>query len=315
MGTGIPVVVIRGILESGKTSFIVDAIKNGDFGDLGRTLILAQEEGEEEYDETLLAQTGTSVEYVEKEDWNEDYIYAAIRRHKPQFVFVEYNEMWKGENESDTSMPDYFDIQQTIGIIDGSTFVSYLNNMRQKFVDMIKACDLVIVNRCAADPSTSQMKNNIKLINAGAVVVALDYDGAELHLASDLPYDVSGPVVVLKPSDFGAFYVDTFDCKDRYDGKIVETDCQAAVSRGFPPNTFVAGRQAMTCCAADIQFLGHLCAYENNYKVKNKSWIHLTAKIHYIEVPGIPEEQIILEAISILPILPPPEAEQVINLV
>ena len=46
---GIPVVIIRGILESGKTTFLIDAIKKGDFGNLGRTFILSQEEGEVEY--------------------------------------------------------------------------------------------------------------------------------------------------------------------------------------------------------------------------------------------------------------------------
>ena len=48
MGTGIPAVIIRGILEGGKTTFIIDSIRNGDFGDLGRVLILTQEDGEEE---------------------------------------------------------------------------------------------------------------------------------------------------------------------------------------------------------------------------------------------------------------------------
>ncbi len=314
MGTGIPAVIIRGILEGGKTTFIIDSIRNGDFGDLGRVLILTQEDGEEKYDNAELKKFNAAAEIVEKEGWNSDNIYSIIRKYKPQFVFVEYNEMWKGDNEDDTFIPDYFDIQQTIAVIDGTTFATYLNNMRQKFVDMIKASDLVIINRCEATPATSQMKNNVKLINSSAAVIALDEDNNELRLVSDLPYDVNGPIIAVNPADFGIFYVDTFDSKERYDGKILDTVCQAAISRGFPPNTFVAGRQAMTCCAADIQFLGHLCAYENNFKVKNKSWIHLTARIHYIEIPGIPEEQIIFEAINIEQVAPLPEEEQVISL-
>ena len=50
---GIPVVVIRGMLEAGKTAFIKESIINKDFGDLGRTLILTQEEGEIEYADDL----------------------------------------------------------------------------------------------------------------------------------------------------------------------------------------------------------------------------------------------------------------------
>ena len=45
---GIPVISVRGILESGKTYFIIDSLTRGDFGDLGKVLILAQEEGVEE---------------------------------------------------------------------------------------------------------------------------------------------------------------------------------------------------------------------------------------------------------------------------
>jgi len=310
---GIPAVIIRGILEAGKTYFIIDAIRNGDFGDLGRTLILLQEEGEEEYDNDFLKFYNAAAEIVEKEDWTEDNIYSLIRKHKPQFVFIERNEMWGGEQ--DFFLPDYLDVQQVIGIADGQTFPTYINNMRQKFADIIKSCDLYLINRCEATPETSQIKNNVKLINPSITVVALDSDGNELRLVTDLPYDVSGDVINLKLSDFGAFYVDSFDSKERYDGKTVDTVCKVAVSRDFPPNTFVAGREAMTCCAADIQFIGHLCAYENKFKVKNKSWIHLKAKIHYIEVPGLEEEQIIFEAVDINPVTPPPEEEQVVNLI
>ena len=50
MARTFPAVIVKGILESGKTTFIVDSLKNGDFGDVGRVLILSTEEGEVEYD-------------------------------------------------------------------------------------------------------------------------------------------------------------------------------------------------------------------------------------------------------------------------
>ena len=48
MARTFPAVLVRGIIESGKTTFINDSLKNGDFGDVGRVLILATEEGEVE---------------------------------------------------------------------------------------------------------------------------------------------------------------------------------------------------------------------------------------------------------------------------
>ena len=35
MAKTFPAVIVKGILESGKTTFIVDSLKNGDFGDIG----------------------------------------------------------------------------------------------------------------------------------------------------------------------------------------------------------------------------------------------------------------------------------------
>ena len=35
------------------------------------------------------------------------------------------------------SMPSYFDVQQVMTIIDGTTFSAYFNNMRQKITDMV----------------------------------------------------------------------------------------------------------------------------------------------------------------------------------
>ena len=54
MAKTFPAVTVSGILESGKTTFINDSLKNGDFGDLDRVLILATEEGEVEYDPAFL---------------------------------------------------------------------------------------------------------------------------------------------------------------------------------------------------------------------------------------------------------------------
>ena len=42
MARTFPAVIVKGILESGKTTFIVDSLKNGDFGDVGREITVLQ---------------------------------------------------------------------------------------------------------------------------------------------------------------------------------------------------------------------------------------------------------------------------------
>lgn len=305
---GIPVVIIRGILESGKTTFLIDAIKKGDFGNLGRTLVLAQEEGEIEYDLAELKKHSAVVEYVDEENWNSKYINELVRKHKPHVIFIEKNEMWEEKEQI-----SYFDLQQTMTIIDGVTFNQYFNNMRQKFVDMIMDSEIVIINRCKATPETSNFKRSVKIINKNVAVLALDENGLELKLESDLPYSLKEEIINIKLEDFGTFYIDTFDSQPRYENRMVELDCMAVFDRKLPKKTFVAGRLAMTCCADDIQFLGHLCAYKQDINLKNKSWIHLKAIIHYMNIKG--QVQAVFQAIEITPIPSPSEEDALVSLV
>ena len=50
----IPVFLINGQLDSGKTSFISDTIEMGQFEEAKNKLLIVCEEGEEEYDEKML---------------------------------------------------------------------------------------------------------------------------------------------------------------------------------------------------------------------------------------------------------------------
>ena len=49
----------------------------------------------------------------------------------------------------------------------------------------------------------------------------------------------------------------------------------------LPPETFVAGRHVMTCCVEDIQFAGLVCQYNQAEKVRDDTWMVLTAEIHF----------------------------------
>ncbi len=305
---GIPVIIIKGILESGKSYFIKDSLIRGDFGDLGKILILSQEEGVEEFDEEFLSTYNASFEYLDKDEWEGKQINDVVRKHKPQVIFIECNQMWG----SDVFYPSYFDVQQVITIIDGSSFNSYFQSMRQLFFDMIKESELVIINRCEPTQETSKIKKNIKVINSALEIIALDKSGNQIRLASDLPYDVSGDIIDIKLKDFGDFYVDSFESIDRYQNKIVKFECMALFSNELPPKTFVAGRGALTCCIDDIQTIGHLCAYTEKDVINNESWIELTAKVHYMDFQG--ETRLVLEYIESKELPMPPPEQQLVNL-
>ena len=70
----IPVFIINGFLESGKTAFIKDTLKGEDFNDGTRSLVFACEDGEEEYPTEEMDKVNTKVVFVDDmEDFTKDF--------------------------------------------------------------------------------------------------------------------------------------------------------------------------------------------------------------------------------------------------
>ena len=87
IGMKIPVFVVNGFLESGKTVFAMDTIEDEYFSDGEDTLIIACEEGMEEYDEDLLARHGAKIVYCDsKEEFTEDFLKEAQKKYKPSQI-------------------------------------------------------------------------------------------------------------------------------------------------------------------------------------------------------------------------------------
>lgn len=310
MAKTFPAVTVSGILESGKTTFINDSLKNGDFGDLGRVLILATEEGEVEFDPAFLSKYNAAVyNFGAPEEFTVEKINELIKANKPHCLFIEENAMW---DWSQIKLPPYIIVEQAFTIIDATTFKVYFNNMRQKFSDMLSKSTIVIMNRAEETSEMAGFKRNLRLMNKDAYIIVNDKNGKQISFAEELPYKISDEMSI-KDSDFGIFYIDTFDNVARYDEKIVEFNCMTMTSKQLPENTFVAGRLAMTCCANDIQLIGHLCSYskEQADKVVNKGWAHIKAKVHYLDV-GESEPQLVFELLDIKKI--PEIAEPVVSL-
>ena len=65
LGNKVPVYLVNGFLESGKTAFIQETLSDPYFSDGGKTLLIACEEGEEEYDLHILESYDTELVQVE----------------------------------------------------------------------------------------------------------------------------------------------------------------------------------------------------------------------------------------------------------
>lgn len=274
----IPVYIINGFLESGKTEFITYTLAQPYFQTSGKTLLLLCEEGEIEYDPQLLKQSRTILEVIDDEEaFNSSNLIELEKKHKPERIIIEYNGMWNYKN---MKLPWHWTIEQQITTIDASTFPTYFTNMKSLLAEMLRKSELIIFNRCDGVEDLSSYKRNIKAINQQAEIVFEDANG-EINeiMEDDLPYDLSDPILKLDNMGYGIWYLDSLDHIERYEGKTVQFIAMVLKPESFPKGYFVPGRMAMTCCAEDMAFLGFACEYEKTQNLTDKQWVKVTAKV------------------------------------
>ncbi len=303
----VPVYIVTGFLESGKTKFMSEMLEDDGFSEGERTLLICCEEGEEEYDSKLLRKSNTvKVDLEEMEDMAR--FIELDEKYRPERVLIEYNSTWKLENLYAASKPESWGLAQIICLVDSTTFEIYLTNMRQFMTDGLNEADLVIFNRCTAETTKSPYRRTVLALNNTARVFFENTDGSMDDGVSDedLPYDVNAPIVEIQDTQFGIFYLDAMEHPDRYDGKTLYVKGRAFRMSGMPKKCFVFGRHAMTCCVNDIGGIGYLCKVDGELPKKD-AWIMLTAKVEAGFSPIHNRDAIILIAQKINPAKPPEE--------
>ena len=272
-----PVFIINGFLDSGKTTFIIDTLKNDGFHKQGNTLLLVCEEGEVEYNKKELIKYNVHIETFEDVDsFNVDKLYELTEVYHPDRIVIESNTMW---DLNQVKFPSTFQVAQIVSFIDFTTFGVYYNNMRQMFVDNLRFSDLVVINRCENPEDLAQYQTSLKLINGNAQWIAMNSKGeVQEAFETPLPYDIDQDIIEVKDEDYARWYIDTFDHKERYDGKKVQFNALVLRSRKLPKETGVVGRYALTCCDKDMQFYGHLCVIKNELKIKSKTWVKVVVR-------------------------------------
>ena len=149
---------------------------------------------------------------------------------------------------------------------------------------MVRNSELIICNRCDDVEDLEGYRRTLLAMNNQAEIVFEDAEGEISEISeADLPYDLSADVTVIAPEDFGIWYIDCMDKPDRYRGKVVEFTGMVMKSNKFPKNYFVPGRMAMTCCEADMTFLGFICKAREARNLENRQWAKVRAKIEYEE--------------------------------
>lgn len=276
----VPIYLISGFLESGKTTFLNFTLQQDYFSIAGKTLLILCEEGEEEYDRAALARRNTVIEVIEsEEDMTAERLEALDIIHQPERVVIEYNGMWLVSRFEEMKKPEGWGIEQEITCVDASTYQVYMANMKSLFMDMIRNADMVLFNRCREEDPLPQYRRGIKVANQSAEVIFEGEEGEMENIFQDeMPFDLNAPVVEILPEDYGIWFVDAMDHPEKYEGKVLRFKGRVMKPRGMGSKFFVPGRTAMTCCADDTTFLGYVCKSAYAPKLKEGEWVEVTAK-------------------------------------
>lgn len=280
----LPIFIINGFLEAGKTQFMKFTMQQEYFQTDGNTLLIVCEEGEEEYSKELLDATHTTVKYIEDlSDFTKEKMEEFTKEVDPERVLIEWNGLWEQDK---IQIPDSWYVNQMITVYDTSTLDLYIKNkdLKAYMGKMLRDSELVICNR--ADDIDEDILSTYHLqIKAMAPNAEIIFEGEHGEITGDfsinLPYNLDEPKLIIEPEYYGIFYVDAMDRTEKYDGKEIEFVAQVVRPDGIGEDVLIPGRRAMTCCEADIQFLGFVCKYKGAKNFKNKDWVKIKGKIKY----------------------------------
>ena len=306
----IPVYMIAGFLDSGKTNFINGILSDG-FAIEDRTLLLCCEEGEEEYDPKVLKNV-TVITVEDQEELTPAYLKKLEKQYKPQQVIIEANGMWLMEKIYRESLPANWILYQIMTLVDSRTFEVYAKNMGQLMMEKIINADMVIFNRCNEELRKQLRSRNLRMVNRRADMFIENEDGSTEEYADDsiAPFDLDVDVIYIPDDDFGVWYVDVMDHPERYAGKSVSMKMLMCHSKKYK-GTHCPGRFAMICCEDDITFLGVVAKGDTLKNYVNREWVEIQAKVAVEEHPAYQGDGPVLYVESIAPCEKP--AEEVVS--
>ena len=296
----IPVYLVAGFLDGGKTNFINGILEDG-FARQDRTLLLCCEEGEEEYNSRALDNI-TVVTIENEEDLKCSYMKELEKKYRPKQVLIEYNGMWQMERLYREVLPANWVLYQIMTFVQAETFDLYAKNMGQLMMEKITNADLIVFNRCTDELKDSLRKRNLRMVNRRADIYLEDNKGnSEDYLTGDeCPFDLTQEIIDIPDDDYGVWYVDVMDHPERYDGKLVHLKLVMCHSKKYP-GIHCPGRFAMVCCEKDITFYGLIAKGEGLDQYENRDWIEVTARMSVEKHKAYKGKGPVMNVLSIAP--------------
>lgn len=285
----VPVYLFTGFLEGGKTSFMNESMVEEDFAGGEKNLCIITEEGEVRTAIETYKGISPVLEVIEeKDDFTKEHLTELNDKHRPDKVLIECNGMWMLDTVY-MNMPDNWTIVQEMCFTNAATFKIYDTNMRQLSFDKLKYADLVVFNRFSRGDDPMDFHKVVRVANRTNQIV-YEYEDGELvvdQFEDPLPYDVESPYIDLANRDYAYWYRDIMEEPEVYRGKKMSYEGVIKTKMEDLAFDFVLGRPLMTCCEADIEFMGMRCINKTRTEPRNNTWARVTGKIS-LDAKNIP---------------------------
>lgn len=274
-----PVYVFSGFLDSGKTRSIKTSLYDERFNQGESTLIVCFEQGDEEYDNKFLKSTNSEVVYLDSiNDLTIDKQKELNKQYDSDRIFIELNGMEDDNLLYNNGFCSEWELAQTLVTIDASKFMLHMTNMRQFMFNHVVNAECAILNR-ADGVDKKYLRNNLKSINQRLELIFEDKDGNISTIVQDDLFDTSKDLFI-EDIDYGLWYMDAVDNADKYDNVKITLKIKKCKDDDINPGVVVMGRQAMVCCANDIQEIALSVVNADKYNLENNKYYYVTGIIH-----------------------------------
>lgn len=277
----IPVILVRGFLDAGKTTWINHMAASGRL-DLDHLLVLSCEDGETAFDNTVFQEHTTFIHLEDESQLKQEYLCQVASCCHPSVIVIECNTMWK---MIEFEFPENWETVKRIAVLSAPTLGLYLDNMRALLGPMLSRCDEILINRCSPDVhmlSPCKAKLRPLLDNISNVTIESQNGHYGFDAIEDIiPYKIDQNVITVTPEDYVFWYYDCQDHRDRYEGKQIILNASVKKTPHLNSGEFALGRIAITCCEADMSFLGYLAHYDKIALFPQYASVHARAMIHY----------------------------------
>lgn len=265
-----PVYVFSGFLDAGKTTAIKESLLDPNFNDGETTLIIAFEQGDEEYDEEFLYDSNSMVVYLDDiRELDQKKVEELDATYKPDRVVIELNGMQDDNLLFKEVTGNQWLIVDYLTFFDATQLKFQMLNWKQFVYNHVINSAVCYINR-SDNQDLVYFRNNLKAINRQLTVVFLDNDGKVTNKVEQQLFDTSKPLVI-DDDDYGLWYIDAVDNAERYDGCTITLKLKLLDVVKRYKNVCIMGRQAMVCCSNDLQNIGLTCVDVDPKKIdKNK---------------------------------------------